>query len=543
MSKKVVGLFLISISMMILGVAGIALSLQPELPDWITTDSKPAVVQHKIKRLKPQKTKQITLNKPSVDKQKLANPQTETVNLSELDFHWNPDLTVWESPPLKSERTPNGSILKLEYTDSPVSGRVNQSRVSTEYHNGLKHGYEESYYQTKNIRIKRLYQRGKAHGPFVSYYNNGQIREKRRYSHGYMVGERKAFYENGAEWFSEYYEEPSAELKNRNLSKSKSPLEPPSQPELSLLKRGITYYRNGQLQSERTYVDGKLNGLVTRYLPDGSIFSEVEWQKGAWVDVMVDLPKFSNGAHAEVYNTVGMNFIHITEGFFKMKSSSRKFSKDVEVSDFYLSKYEMTQAQYELLMGDNPSQFFECGEDCPVESGYVTFINELNRIEGCSSNYDDINWQNSTFLAGCYRLPSAEEWRYAARAGSTSTEYWEAYLDDEYNWNQNNAEGKTHSVGLKKPNAWGLYDMIGNVSEQIAVKLRQPLMSLMLGPTSGQISNILVFPTIYLGGDYKSSTTDFAKFAKAASVVNRVNPPLQLLSKKGAGYRVLMDSN
>ena len=541
MSLKIIGL-LLSVLMMAFGVVGLVLSPQLELPDWIKKDSKPAVVQHKIKRLKPQKTKQITLNESFVGEQKLSIPQTETVNLSELDFHWNPDLTVLESPPLKSERTPNGSILKLEYTDSPVTGRVNQSRVSTEYHNGLKHGYEESYYQTKNIRIKRLYHRGKAHGPFVSYYNNGQIREERHYSHGYMVGERKAFYENGAEWFSEYYEEPPAGLRNRNLSKSKSQREPSSQAVIPLLKRGITYYRNGQLQSERNYVDGKLNGLVTRYLPDGTIFSEVEWQKGAWVDVMVDLPKFSNGAYAEVYNTVGMNFVHIPEGLFKMKRRGRKFSKDVEVSDFYLSKYEMTQAQYELLMGDNPSQFFECGEDCPVESGYVTFINELNRIEGCSSNYDDINWKTPEFLAGCYRLPSAEEWRYAARAGSSSTEYWEAYLGDEYNWNQNNAEGKTQSVGLKKPNTWGLYDIIGNVSEQVAVKLRTPIL---LGPTSGPLLRSLLPPIVYLGGDYKSPTTEFAK---AASVVRRVfvkrdNPPLQLRSPKGVGYRVLMDSN
>ena len=128
----------------------------------------------------------------------------------------------------------------------------------------------------------------------------------------------------------------------------------------------------------------------------------------------------------------------------------------IEISQaFYLGKYEVTQAQWKDVMGKNPSGFK--GDNRPVEEvsweDVQEFIRRLNARE-----------QGVT-----YRLPTEAEWEYAARAGST-TAY--SFGDDtlqlgEYAWYWENADGTTHPVGQLKPNAWGLYDMHGNVWEWV----------------------------------------------------------------------------
>jgi formylglycine-generating enzyme required for sulfatase activity len=106
-------------------------------------------------------------------------------------------------------------------------------------------------------------------------------------------------------------------------------------------------------------------------------------------------------------------------------------------------------------MGDNPSEFKDCGDDCPVENvswnDAQGFIKKLNEIEGVDN----------------YRLPTEAEWEYACRA-ETNTEFSfgdEASELGEYAWYIDNSGDRTHPVGTKKPNAWGLYDMHGNVIE------------------------------------------------------------------------------
>ena len=122
---------------------------------------------------------------------------------------------------------------------------------------------------------------------------------------------------------------------------------------------------------------------------------------------------------------------------------------------FYLGKYLVTQEQWEAVMGSNPSHFK--GPKNPVEQvswdDCQKFLEKLNAKSGPG--------------AGKFQLPTEAQWEYACRAGST-TRY--CFGDDEsglgeYAWYGANSGGKTHPVGEKKPNAWGLYDMHGNVWE------------------------------------------------------------------------------
>jgi formylglycine-generating enzyme required for sulfatase activity len=162
-------------------------------------------------------------------------------------------------------------------------------------------------------------------------------------------------------------------------------------------------------------------------------------------------------------NSVDMEFVLIPAGKFKMGSPRGEQDRDederqhkVTISrPFYMQTTEVTQAQWEAVMGDNPSYFEECGDDCPVErvswDDCQEFIRRLNSMEGTDT----------------YRLPTEAEWEYACRAGS-STRY--CFGDSEgklaeYAWYIDNSEERSHRVGQKKPNAWGLYDMHGNVWE------------------------------------------------------------------------------
>ena len=189
----------------------------------------------------------------------------------------------------------------------------------------------------------------------------------------------------------------------------------------------------------------------------------------------------------------GDDYVVIKAGRFKMRSpTSEEFRGDDEVEhevritrDFYLKKTEVTQREWKALtQGTNPS--FYINDDAPVERvdwySAVAYLNALSIKENLTPCYtleecaEENGWYDGrhskcrgvTFAGlSCngYRLPTEAEWEYAARAGTTGPTY-ESELEA-IAWYMDNSNRRTQSVKQKKPNVWGLYDMLGNVWEWV----------------------------------------------------------------------------
>lgn len=161
-------------------------------------------------------------------------------------------------------------------------------------------------------------------------------------------------------------------------------------------------------------------------------------------------------------NSIGVELVLIPSGSFRMGGDKKlEQAEDHEIprhlvkisKAFFMGKYEVTQAQWSEMMNNNPSEFKD--DIRPVErvswNDVQVFIQKLNTQEKTSK----------------YRLPTEAEWEYAARAGSEKSYGFrgDANVLSQYAWFRKNSEGETHPVGQLKPNAWGLYDMHGNIHE------------------------------------------------------------------------------
>ena len=167
---------------------------------------------------------------------------------------------------------------------------------------------------------------------------------------------------------------------------------------------------------------------------------------------------------------LAMEFVWIPPGEFRMGSTGRHAYSDEKpvtrvriTQGFWLGKYEVTQRQWQAVMGNNPSRFKNCGGDCPVERVSWNDVQEfINRLNGRSGGRR-------------YRLPTEAEWEYAARAGTRTDTYAGDITKPRGNdpvlnriaWYDENSGNRTHPVGRKSPNPWGLHDMLGNVLEWV----------------------------------------------------------------------------
>ena len=151
--------------------------------------------------------------------------------------------------------------------------------------------------------------------------------------------------------------------------------------------------------------------------------------------------------------------VMIPAGSFEMGSEESKREQPVHrinLPTFLLGRTEVTQGQWQAVMGNNPSFFKACGADCPVESISWNDAQEFAKKLSAKTGKN-------------YRLPSESEWEYAARAGSMGN--W-SFGDDEsqlgdYAWLSTNSASKPHPVAQKRPNVFGLYDMHGNAWEWV----------------------------------------------------------------------------
>jgi len=151
-------------------------------------------------------------------------------------------------------------------------------------------------------------------------------------------------------------------------------------------------------------------------------------------------------------------FVAIQPGSFVMGSDNgrpdeRPARRVTLTQAFWLQKTEVTQAQWTAVMGLDPSLVSACGGSCPQENvsweDVQTFLARLNTATGKQ-----------------YRLPTEAEWEHAARAGTTGDFGGTGRLE-QMGWYNENSGGSTHPVAQKAPNAWGLYDMHGNVWEWV----------------------------------------------------------------------------
>ncbi|KPA10133.1 serine/threonine protein kinase [Candidatus Magnetomorum sp. HK-1] len=215
-------------------------------------------------------------------------------------------------------------------------------------------------------------------------------------------------------------------------------------------------------------ISGVIDGVSNSQLTQENSYITIISDGSAWYKIAEYVATATTSENQTyITNSLGMTFRLIPAGTFVMGSPEDELGRGgnetqytVTLSEsFYLQTTELTQGQWEAVMGNNPSSFTDCGRNCPVE--YISWEETQTYIEALNAMGE-----------GTYTLPTAAQWEYASRAGSNkafanggiSYTTTDANLDV-MGWYSINSSLSTHAVAQKVANLWGLFDMHGNVWE------------------------------------------------------------------------------